>query len=62
MKDFTQQTRRALNAKGISIIGMQSMPDANGSFANSQRAYKVNDNGMGRIWTHTQVMEASVSA
>jgi hypothetical protein len=62
MKDFTAKTRRALNANGISIIGMQSIPDANGSFANSQRAYKVNDNGTGRIWTHSQVIQASVSA
>jgi len=59
MKDFTAKTRRALSAKGISIIGMQSIPDANGNFANAQRGYKVNDNGCGRIWTRSQVMGAA---
>jgi len=62
MKDFTAETRRTLSRKGISIVGMTSIPDLSGNFARSQRAYKVNDNGTGRIWTHSQVIQASVSA
>lgn len=59
MKDFTAKTRRALAAKGISVLGIQAIPDANGNFSNAQRGYKINDNGCGRIWTRNQVIEAA---
>jgi len=59
MKDFSAFTRSALAAKGIHIMGLIALPDANGSFANCQRGYRVNDNGCGRIWTHAEVITAA---
>jgi len=56
MKDFNIKIRRALQAKGVSIIGITALPGDRGSYANSQRGYRVNDNGTGRIWTYQEVI------
>jgi hypothetical protein len=59
MFDFSAATRRALARKGIEVYGTTFVPAADGSFANGDRAYKVSDNGCGRIWTFRQVLEAA---
>jgi hypothetical protein len=59
MFDFSATTRRALARKGVAIYGITLVPAADGSFANGTRAYKVDDNGCGRIWTFAQVLEAA---
>lgn len=61
MNDFSSKTLRALARKGISLIGLQTIPNmaSDMPFANAERGYVVNDNGCGRVWTFSQVMEAA---
>ena len=56
MRDFNASTLRALARKGITILRPVAVPT--GRFADYDRAYSVNDNGCGRIWTFEQVKEA----
>lgn len=60
MNDFSRKTLAALARKGITLIGLQAIPDMSSAmpFANATRGYLVNDNGCGRCWTFAQVMEA----
>jgi len=60
MLDFSKTTRRALARKGMEIYGITFIPGLDGSFASGERAYKVNDNGCGRILTFRQVLEAAL--
>lgn len=61
MADFSKKTLCALSRKGIAIIGLTLIPDMSSSlpFANGDRGYQINDNGCGRIWTFSQVLEAA---
>lgn len=60
MRDFSRNTVAALARKGITVIGTTVIPAAGDlPFASGERGYRVNDNGCGRIWTFTQVMEAA---
>lgn len=61
MNDFSRSTLRALARKGITLIGLQAIPDMASAmpFANAIRGYVINDNGTCRIWTFTQVKEAA---
>lgn len=61
MNDFSRKTLSALARKGITIVGLQAIPDMSSSmpFANAARGYLVDDNGCGRCWTFNQVMEAA---
>ena len=59
MLHFSRATLRALARKGITLAGLQAIPDASGSFLNSTTGYLVNDNGCGRVWTFAQVKEAA---
>ena len=59
MRDFSSKTLRSLARKGITLSGLQAIPDASGCFLNSTRGYLVNDNGCGRCWTFNQVLEAA---
>ena len=60
MKDFNAKTRRILANKGIQLIGIFAIPDSKSSFANARRAYRVNDNGTGRVWTYHEVIDAAI--
>lgn len=61
MRDFSSKTLAALARKGITLIGLQAIPNMSSDmpFANAERGYVVNDNGCGRVWTFSQVMEAA---
>lgn len=59
MRDFSAKTRNALARKGIVVLNATFIPGEDGTFANGRRAYNVNDNGCGRVWTHSQVMECA---
>lgn len=61
MSDFSRKTLAALARKGISLIGLQAIPDMSSDmpFANAARGYLVNDNGRSRCWTFAQVQEAA---
>lgn len=52
---FSAATRRALTKKGIRIYGLQGLPGKDGSFANGETGYLLDDNGTGRVMTHGQV-------
>lgn len=61
MRDFSKATLAAIARKGITLIGLQAIPNmaSDMPFANAERGYVVNDNGCGRVWTFSQVMEAA---
>lgn len=55
-RDFNRKTVSDLGKKGISIVGCTWVPGADGSFANGERAYQLDDCGTMRIRTFTQVL------
>ena len=59
MNDFSKKTLKALSKKGITLIGLQAIPDMNSTmpFANAERGYKLNDNGTCRVLTFNKVLE-----
>lgn len=61
MNDFSKKTLAALAHKGITLLGLTVIPDMSKPlpFACGQRGYSVSDNGCGRIWTFSEVMEAA---
>lgn len=61
MNDFSKKTLAALARKGIFLIGLQALPNMASAmpYANADRGYVVNDNGCGRVWTFSQMMEAA---
>lgn len=58
MNDFSRKTIAALARKGITIVGLQAIPDMASAmpYANATRGYVVNDNGTGRVLTFSEVM------
>ena len=56
-RDFAAPTRRALLKRGIVVVGLCSIPDMSSDmpWANSSRAYRLDDNGTHRIRTHAEV-------
>jgi spore germination protein YaaH len=60
MRDFSRKTVSALAAKGIKLVGLTVIPGVGDlPFATGDRGYRVDDNGCGRVWNFTQVMEAA---
>lgn len=59
MRDFSASTRKSLSRKGIVIIGLTVIPNANSNmpFATGERGYRINDNGCGRILSFSQILE-----
>lgn len=58
LSHFSAKTVRSLAKRGIRVIGLQALP-VNGSFANADTGYVVDDNGCCRIWMFRQVLEAA---
>ena len=60
-RDFSQKTLSALARKGVTLLGITAIPDMSSDmpFTNADRGYTVSDNGCGRVWTFTQVLEAA---
>lgn len=56
-KDFSKAVRAALTSKGIAITCTTWLPGTDGSFANGERGYVLNDNGTQRLRTHAGVVE-----
>lgn len=61
MNDFPKHTLKALARKGIRIVGLTTIPNMANvmPFATGERAYCVDDNGTGRVWSYEQVLGAS---
>jgi hypothetical protein len=53
---FSAKTIKALARKGIAIIGIQALPGADGSFANCETGYVLDDNGTCRIRLFLEVL------
>ena len=58
MNDFSKTTIRNLSRKGITLIGLQAIPDMSSAmpFANADTGYRVNDNGTHRVLTFREVL------
>ena len=54
-KDFNRSLVAALNKRGIYFHGSTWVPGADGSFANGERAYQLDDNGTHRVRSYTEV-------
>lgn len=46
---FSAKTLRALTRKGIRIIGITTLPGADGSYTSGATGYQLDDNGTHRI-------------
>lgn len=57
MNHFNKTTIKALAKKGIKIIGLQAIPDSNGSFLNSQTGYVLDNNGTCQVRLYLEVLE-----
>lgn len=55
-KDFSKAVRAALKTQGIAIYSSTWLPGVDGSYANGERGYFVNDNGTSRILTYVGVI------
>lgn len=54
-RHFGRKAVSALARKGITVIGTQSLPDAKGSFLNSETGYCINHNGCGRVLSYSEM-------
>lgn len=57
MKDFSPKTLKALAKKGIRVIGATWLPGQDGSFANGETGYNLDDNGTHRVRRFREVLE-----
>ena len=57
MNDFSRTTLRNLARKGITLVGLQAIPnmDSPMPFANADRGYVMDDNGTCRVMTFREV-------
>lgn len=57
-KDFRPATIKKLREKGITIIGLQAIPDMSSEmpWANASTGYILNDNGTSKVRTFSQVL------
>lgn len=56
-KDFNRKIIATLNARGIFFHGSTWLPGPDGSFANGETGYQLDDNGTHRVRTYRQVSE-----
>jgi hypothetical protein len=55
MNDFSKKTIKSLASKGITLIGLTTITGTDGTYANGERGYILNDNGTQRIMNWLQV-------
>lgn len=55
-RDFSRKTLSALRKQGITIVGATFVPGTDGSYANGERAYQLDDNGTSRLRTFLEVL------
>lgn len=56
LRHFRKTTIRRLADRGITVLGSVCVPGNDGSFANGETAYRLDDNGTHRIRTFLQVL------
>lgn len=57
MRDFSSLTLKALAGRGIRVVGAQAAPAYEGDETFSGKVYRLDDNGCGKIRSHSQVLE-----
>ena len=57
MRDFSSSTLKALAARGVKVVGAQAAPAYDGDATFSGRVYRLDDNGCGKIRSHSEVLE-----
>lgn len=55
-KDFSRKTLSGLRKQGIAVIGATFVPGADGTFANGERAYQLDNKGTSQLRTFLEVL------
>ena len=59
-RDFGSKTLHTLAKRGIEVVSVQMLPGAGSMpWANAERGYLVSQDGCGKVWTFSQVLEAA---
>ena len=53
---FSHKTRRALAARGVTVLSSVLVPDESGTWFNPLQCWSVDDNGTGRVLTLSAVL------
>lgn len=63
-KDFSKKTLRALSRKGVTLYGIQMVPDFSTDLpmANAEKVYLLNDNGTSRVRSFREVLNIAEAA
>lgn len=61
-RDFSKAVLTALKKRGIEIVGARWVPGADGSYANGETAYQLNNNGTSILRTYLQVVDLAGGA
>jgi hypothetical protein len=61
-KDFSVKVRNVLARRGMAIVGSTWLPGANGSFANGERGYIIDDCGTQRIKSYADLASYAAQA
>lgn len=56
LSHFGAKRVKALAALGVVIVGIQALPDATGSFLNSETGYCLNNNGEHQVRSYFDVI------
>ena len=60
MNHFSAKTLHALSTKGIRVTGVQAIPGSGDMpWTNSEVGFLIDDNGLGMVWTFSQVLKAA---
>ena len=54
--DFSKKTLRALASRDLYVVGSTYAPSADGTWANAERVYTINDHGTARVRTFREVI------
>lgn len=61
-KDFSVKVRNTLARRGIAIVGSTWLPGTDGSFANGERGYVLDDCGTQKVRTYTDLVSYAAEA
>lgn len=61
-KDFNRKLVNELNKRGVFFVGSTWVPGTDGTFANGERAYNLDDNGTHRVRSYAEVKAMEVQS
>jgi len=58
---LSSRTHQKLGKRGITVYGLTTIPDYSSAlpYACGERAYQVNDNGTGKVWSLAELLSAA---